>query len=172
MWRAATVGERALAAVELGNGECACYYSQWGGTPSAVSGVFNSSKYPRPETTLTVYDWQYESQQPWSSVVDTLDYLQFEAVYRLSNDGIGVYLPVWLGFGRDQRTDPATGVLVAIRSAAEYTWLDARIREWKTELGDAVESGRMRLAVAERTLCKRLAGRERIVPERVSDRLL
>lgn len=166
------MGERALAAIELQNGECACYYAQWGGSPSAVSGVLDSSKNEPPETALTVYDWQYESRQSWSSVVDSLDYLQFEAVYRLSNDGVAVYLPVWLGFGRDQRTEPATGVLVETASAAEFAWLDARVREWKAALGDAVESGRVGRDDAARRLCERLAGRELIVPNRISGRLL
>jgi len=132
------VGERALAACPVADRTDSAfdwYTAQWAASDVAVRGVFRKST-----DALSVYDWQYQGRDEWSTVLDTLDYLQFEALYSISGAGVRVYLPLWLGFGPDDRASTSTGALLETHSVAEFRLLRERSQRLKAVLGRAVEA--------------------------------
>ncbi len=132
------VGERALAACPVADGTSTTfewYTAQWAATREAVRDVFDQSS-----DALSRYDWQYQRREEWSTMIDTLDYLQFEALYRISCSGVQVYLPLWLGFGPDDRTAPSTGTLLETHSETEFELVREQSQRLKTTLGKAVEA--------------------------------
>jgi hypothetical protein len=152
-----TVGERALAACPVADRTTASldwYTAQWAASEDAVRSVF-----AQPTDALYRYDWQYQKREEWSSVIDTLDYLQFEALYRVSGSGVQVYLPLWLGFGPEERTTPSTGALLETHSVAEFRQLREHARRLKATLGRAVEEGTISLEIARYILLSVLPSR-------------
>jgi hypothetical protein len=152
-----TVGERAVAACPVADRTTAAfdwYTAQWAASDAAVRGVFGQST-----DALARYDWQHQCREEWSTVIDTLDYLQFEALYSISGAGIQVYLPLWLGFGPDDRASPSTGVLLEVHSVAEFRLLREQSQWLKATLGRAVEAGTISLEQARNILLSVLSSR-------------
>lgn len=151
------MGERALAACPVVDGPSGTfdwYTAQWAGSEDAVRSVFGQST-----DALYRYDWQYQKRAVWSTMIDTLDYLQYEAVYRISAAGVTVYLPLWLGFNPDDRTAPSTGALLETHSLTEFRLLREQIQWLKATLGRAVEEGTIGLETARYILLSMLSSR-------------
>ncbi|MFW6434897.1 MAG: hypothetical protein ACOCY1_00805 [Halovenus sp.] len=153
------MGERALAACPVTDRTTATfdwYAAQWAASEEALRGVFGHSP-----GTLSRYDWQYQSRRKWSTMIDTLDYLQFEAVYRITPSGVQVYLPLWLGFGPDDRTAPSTGTLLETHSVTEFRQLRAQSQRLKATLGRGIETGTISLETARYVLLSAVSSRPR-----------
>lgn len=115
------MGERALAAVL--HGDISWYRSQWGGSESILTDVFEQAACFEP---LLGVGWESLSTRESREPAAKLDFLETEVVYVLDTFGVLVYLPLWFGLPTDhERTD--RGVLVHVDS------LDA-IRETRTAL--------------------------------------
>lgn len=145
------MGERALAACQRPSSRgkhprgvvLDCFGSQWAGTDERVAAVLETER--ASADPLLECRWKYLGSCELATLPGVLDYLSHDVVYLVGPDGVGVYLPVWLGVPTAGGVASAAtdGVPVRVTSLAELRSLRGRIRELKDWLGPAVEAGRL-----------------------------
>jgi len=138
------VGERALAAVCLGDGgQVEVYHSRWAGGDSRLRRVLHAPG--DPLDALAGAEWQYRGRQDRTAFHDSVDTLGVDAVYLLPGRGVRVYLPVWLGIpGTVEQKEKwwagrvTDGVLVRVESFGECRRLRGVVRLLKELCYEAV----------------------------------
>lgn len=122
------MGERAIAVVYSGD-TAHWYRSQWGGAQATLDGVFAAVD---PFEPLLEPDWHYLESGPLSSLERELDFHTTSALYLVSHDGVGVYLPLWFGLGvSDTSFRPECGLLVPVHSSNAVSQCRFALRRFK-----------------------------------------
>lgn len=136
-----TVGERALALCPRASGTVALYRSQWAGSDRRIREVLDTE--PPSAEPLFACEWTFAGSDHPSILLRSLDYLGLEVVYLLGPRGVAVLFPLWLGIptAAGSGTAPASGILLPVRSLAEFRRLRGQVRRIKELCGAAIERG-------------------------------
>ncbi len=132
------MGERALAVCLP---EKSLYYSQWGASTEILWGVLAADSPSGQFRALLHGEWRFQGQLS-VPLPDEIDHLNCEGVYILSDEGVGLYLPLWFGFPRlDTTPHVSRGVLVGVSSPEELSYRRMAFHRHRSEIGDAVVAG-------------------------------
>lgn len=166
------MGERALAAVRLGDaeegGRWALYTSQWGGSAPVLGRVFaapaggsgpGQAAGPRDRfAALASVSWR-PAGTATGHPNEAVDFLGMSVVYVIS-PRVTVWQALWLGFPlAESAPDPTEGVLVRARSVAGIRTRRRRLRRAKRLLSPAVAAGALSPADARQLLVGALHSR-------------
>lgn len=136
------MGERALVVVpDRSDGYCLCYCSQWAGSDSTLRRVLESGQ---SVDELLTHDWRFERRCRTGQVLDSLDFLGTDAVYRFWGREVDVFIPLWFGIAVPEHTERADiGALVPVRSFTTVEHCREALRQFKGPVLDSVRDGTM-----------------------------
>lgn len=140
------VAERALLARERDDGRYDLSAAQWGGTNRALAAVFDGTS----PVDVTGIAWHsLDRTVGFSTLVDGLDYLMTEVLYRVRTSETTVFLPLWFGLPvPDARPSPTSGAVVAVTSLRDANLVRVRFRTLKGALADAIAGGTLPVTAA------------------------
>lgn len=132
------MAHRALWARECSDGGYVCYRSRWGGTDRSLTAVCAG----RSPGELPV-DWTGQREAAdFAAVLDSLDYLSLELLYRETGDTTTPFLTFWFGLPLSKATrTPGLGALLGVRSLQDARQLRTEFRELKGVLADSLLRG-------------------------------